>query len=87
MLVQCGGPNPQGLSATIFNHSCLLIPFHFKTVFKVLNGNSHLVVYKAIHFSWFGPELFRLLLGQLSSGVVWQSRDPQASCNTLYLLE
>ena len=40
---------------------------------------------KAIHFSWLGPELFRLLLGppgstddllllQISSGVVLQSR-------------
>ena len=48
---------------------------------------------KAIHFSWLGPELYRLLLGppglnllQISSGVVWQTRDLHLSCNTLYLL-
>ena len=52
---------------------------------------------KAIHFSWLGPELFvcclvhrgsidDLLLLQISSGVVWQSRDLHLSCNKLYLL-
>ena len=53
---------------------------------------------KAIHFSWLGPELFRLLLSRhgaqlvifhcfsFSSGVVWQSRDLQLSRKTLYLL-
>ena len=52
---------------------------------------------KAIHFSWLGPELFRLLLVhwgssddllllQISSYVVWQTMDLHLSCNTLYLL-
>ena len=49
-----------------------------------------------IHLSWLEPELFRLFLiyqgltgglplGQISSGVVWQSRDLHLSRNTLYL--
>ena len=52
---------------------------------------------KAIHFSWFGPELFRLLLGppgsavdllllRISSCVVWQTMDLHLSRNKLYLL-
>ena len=52
---------------------------------------------KAIHFSQLGPELFvcclvnrgstdDLLLLQISSGVVWQTRDLHLSRNTLYLL-
>ena len=52
---------------------------------------------KAIHFSWLGPELYvcclvqrgstdDLLLLQISSGVVLQTRDLHMSCNTLYLL-
>ena len=52
---------------------------------------------KAIHFSWLGSELFvcclvhrgstdDLILLQISSGVVRQSRDLQLSRNTLYLL-
>ena len=51
----------------------------------------------AIHFSWLGPELFRLLLVhrgstddlhllQISSCVVWQTRDLHLSRNTLYLV-
>ena len=53
---------------------------------------------KAINFSWLGPEppfvcclVHRgstddLLLLQISSGVVWQTRDLHLSRNTLYLL-
>ena len=48
---------------------------------------------KAIHFSWLGPELFRLrgltdglLLLQIYGVVVLQSRDLQLSRNTFYLL-
>ena len=53
---------------------------------------------KAIHFSWLVQELFRLfrlihrgstddlLLLEISSGVVCQSRDLQLSRNTFYLL-
>ena len=52
---------------------------------------------KAINFSWLGPELFCLLLVhrgssdglhflQISSYVVWQTRDLHLSHNTLYLL-
>ena len=50
-------------------------------------------LYEAFHFSWLGLGLFHLLLGssrllllQISSGVVCQSRDLQLSCNTSYLL-
>ena len=50
-----------------------------------------------MHFSWLGPELFRLLLGppgstddllllQNPSGIVWQTRALHLSHNTLYLL-
>ena len=51
---------------------------------------------KAIHFSWFGPELFVCclvhwgstddLLLQISSGVAGQTRDLHLSCNSLNLL-
>ena len=48
---------------------------------------------RPIHFSWLVPELLvhrgstdDLLLLQISSGVVWQTRDLHLSCNTLYLL-
>ena len=52
---------------------------------------------EAIHFSWLGPELYvccsvhrgstdDLLLLQVSSGVVRQTRDLHLSYNTLYLL-
>ena len=52
---------------------------------------------KAIHFSWLGSELssvawstgaqlIDLLLLQISSGVVWQTRELHLSCNSLYLL-
>ena len=50
-----------------------------------------------MHFSLLGPYSFicclvhrgstdDLILRQISNGVVWQSRDLQLSCNTLYLL-
>ena len=51
--------------------------------------------YLKLLFSWLGPELFHLssggsaddiLLLQISSGVVWQTRDLHLSRNKLYLL-
>ena len=55
-------------------------------------SDSIMVRPKAIRFCWLGPELYRLLLGrsdrvvtddllllQISSGVIWHSRDLQMS--------
>ena len=60
-------------------------------------SDSIMVRPKAFHFSWLGPEFFvcclvhrgstdNLLLLQIASVVVRQTRDLHLSCNTLYLL-
>ena len=75
---------------TVLKNRSVLHGRVFVIIWKRIAGGSSVRLYDGYYFSWLGPELFRLLLGppgggggstddflllQISSGVVWQTRD------------
>ena len=93
-----------GYNINIMQHSACLVfnPITVNNFASLFNctpvgraSDSMMAPHKAIYFSWFGSELFCLLLGppgttvgflllQCSSGVVRHPRDPQVSVATRF---